>query len=300
MLTLGAMTSKRYICLLAGSDQSQTLYLALNELETQLPFLDDVVIDSDQLIPLENRDQVHTSLVMAKSIDQYKHQNLNWVMLTDVEELELPFGGILCEALGKLWELFDKLPTQYSKLALPVAYSDKSTVNRDKRITFYGGTFNPWHEGHQTCLDLCPREDIIIVLDHSPFKGKTRLGCPWVQYKNLAARFQETTYSVYPGHAGTKTPKPTATWIKQVPQPAKEFIIGDDNFLCIETWNQASELLNSLTTLFVIPRGHYQELAHKRKILLKDYPQLDIQILSHHPYEGVSSTQIRKQKLSKS
>ena len=92
-----------------------------------------------------------------------------WYYLDEVEKLGFNHGAILCEALGLIWTKLSINRLEASTITLPTAYSD-TNINWSSPVVFFGGSFNPWHDGRQACLDLCPNKNIVIVPDTNPWK----------------------------------------------------------------------------------------------------------------------------------
>lgn len=58
-------------------------------------------------------------------------------------------------------------------------------------VVFFGGSFDPWHEGHASCINLLPRElKLIVAPDRNPQK-------PLKEIKNLVAHFCELSNQIH-------------------------------------------------------------------------------------------------------
>jgi ADP-ribose pyrophosphatase YjhB (NUDIX family) len=221
-----------------------------------------------------------------------------WYYLDEVERLGFNHGAILCEALGLLW---NKLPVGYKNKiyqCAPDAYSSKN-IKWSEPVAFFSGTFNPWHDGHQACLDQCPNKNIIIVPDSNPWKVKGDRGgkrCHWQDYRELAHRFEKSEFAVFPGYFGIEEGNPTVSWYPYVDCEKKEFLMGLDSFFSFPRWKNVSTLLNSIEKLYVVPRftqerSDGKEVVEQIKKLKSD---IDIVFLNEHSFMNVSSTELRK------
>ncbi len=200
---------------------------------------------------------------------------------------ELNFDSIekemsFCDELGKT---FSFMPGGVGK---PPSWLLKSEVIDE--VIFYPGTFNPWHLGHRACLDLCPGKVIVIVPDFNPWKEGESRQRPWELVKDLLYRLRETDYSIYPGFLGKDSGNPTVDWLPQVKVKRKSLLLGDDSFLNLHKWKDATELVKHIATLYVAPRGANSSELEKQ---VHKFPNLNIVFLDHHDYEDVSSTGLR-------
>ena len=138
-----------------------------------------------------------------------------WYFLDEVETLGFNHGAILCEAIGGLW---GHMPTKFDmklKLSLPTPYGPDK-VKWFESVAFFGGSFNPWHEGHQACLDLCPNQNIVIIPDSNPWKVdhlSQSHRCFWHEFRSLADKFSNGPYAVFPGFFGSEKGNPTFDWV---------------------------------------------------------------------------------------
>ena len=221
-----------------------------------------------------------------------------WYFLDEVEKLGFNHGAILCEAIGLLWKNLPVSQKIEFNRKLPLAYSDKN-LNWYSPIVFFSGTFDPWHDGHQACLDLCPNKNIIIVPDSNPWKvqdNRREKRCHWQEYRQLAHRFEKSSFCVYPGYFGMEDGNPTVNWFPFIESPSKEFLIGLDSFFSFPRWKSVDVLLKTMTKLYVVPR-YTQNVADGKQIVaqIKSFKKdLEVIFLSEHSFMDVSSTELRK------
>lgn len=165
----------------------------------------------------------------------------------------------------------------------------------ENSVTFFGGSFNPFHEGHRACLDLCPENNILIVPDRNPFKELQHSENLYDDFHTLAEKLRNTKYSLYPGFLIKSEKNPTSSWLPLVKLKEKNFLIGDDSFMNLLKWKNPEVLMKALTKLYVVPRKFIKtDYARIEKELLKMNPQLEIHYLAEHPYMNISSTELRK------
>jgi nicotinate-nucleotide adenylyltransferase len=163
-------------------------------------------------------------------------------------------------------------------------------------VTFFGGSFNPFHRGHRACLDLCPEKNILMVPDCNPFKtGIDSTSNVYKEFLALALELKDTPYSLYPGFLGQNLPNPTASWLPFVKIKEKNFLIGDDSYMSLLTWKNPEAILKALTKMYVVPRKYGKDdyLKQEREVL-KLNPSLEVHYLADHPYKNISSTDLRK------
>lgn len=160
----------------------------------------------------------------------------------------------------------------------------------ENSVTFFGGTFNPFHEGHRACLDLCPEKNIIIVPDRNPFKDISE-----TDFHSLAEKLKDTPYSLYPGFLLKKEKNPTSSWLPQVKIKEKNFLMGDDSYMDLLKWKNPETIVKALTKLYVVPRNYKKsDYVKIERQLLEWNPKLEVHYLAEHPYMNVSSTELRK------
>jgi nicotinic acid mononucleotide adenylyltransferase len=167
---------------------------------------------------------------------------------------------------------------------------------------FFGGSFNPWHKGHQACLDLLPKEKICFILpDKNPLKEDS-IREPVVTSLELIRKIKFGPHHYFvPTFLIHNEKNPTITWVEKVHAafPAKQLalLIGFDSLKNIHNWVRAEELLNKLATLYVASRLEDDDERHKvAGPLMKLAPKLKIEFLGRHEFEKLSSSELREQK----
>jgi nicotinate-nucleotide adenylyltransferase len=241
------------------------------------------------LYPLEFRNSLEVRLDSAdlggthhdEWCDIYKLKNLS-----QLDQFNLLIG---------LGDFFKFMPLHSS---LPDGIIKKDILKQEIKdtVTFFGGSFFPFHLGHMSCMDLCPEKNIVIVPDWNPHKELRDKDNPFEDFMQLCQTLKDTPYSIYPGFFGRNRLNPTASWLPKVTIPQKNFIMGDDSFMNLLTWQDPKILLLALTKLYVVPRlfeENEYELQIKKVMELN--PKLSVIILPDHPYKKLSSTNIREQ-----
>jgi nicotinate-nucleotide adenylyltransferase len=207
----------------------------------------------------------------------------------DLEEVELADANqerLLCRFVAQFFPGFPGSKT--FSFCLPDSLSLDYSLSEE--LVFFPGSFDPWHEGHRACLDLCPCKNLVVIPDANPFKTQHN-NKPWQHYLTLK---EKLTRPVYPGFIGG--PKnPTSTWLPFVQAAKLSLLIGEDNFLCLDQWHEVDRLLKALHKLYVVPRKVRDTQSSKINEFIKEVnPDLLIERLDHHPFEDLSSTIIRE------
>lgn len=167
--------------------------------------------------------------------------------------------------------------------------------DRDEWV-FFGGSFFPWHSGHQACLNLLPDDKTCFVLpDRNPWKDVRDVD-PVLTTIELAGKVKfKSSQFLVPTFLLDQKKNPTVDWMtdlrRRYPEKKLSLLMGFDSFLNLPTWTRASELLTLLHTVYVASRMETDEEQARAAAAL---PGLKVIFLGHHQHEGVSSTSIRK------
>ena len=219
------------------------------------------------------------------------------VALKDFTPGPLHATGML-KALGHLYWPFSTSALDLKSKGIDLLLGPED-FKHDEELICFGGSFSPWHEGHGRALAaaklLHPSANIMVIPDHNPQKKITKTNLEiWEQWKTLAVMLSPR--SVYPGFLATMSANPTSSWFPQLPIKMKGLLIGGDSFLALKTWIKSSDILQSAGLIMVLPRGESDaDFAQASMQFKKEFPHLQIERLPHHPFEKLSSTQIRKQ-----
>jgi nicotinate-nucleotide adenylyltransferase len=240
------------------------------------------------LYPLEFRNSLEVRLDSARLGPE--HSDL-WC---DIHKLENLSDIDQYNLLIALADFFPFMPAHSSN---PHGWAPKEMLKGEisGSVTFFGGSFSPFHEGHMACLDLCPEKNIVIVPDCNPDKDLRDLANPLNDFFKICELVKEKSYSVYPGFIGRHRPNPTSGWLPKVNIPEKNFLMGDDSFMNLPHWIEADTVVRALTKLYVVPRTHHvSEYEAQVKKLKKINHELQVILLPDHPHKEVSSTKLRK------
>jgi nicotinic acid mononucleotide adenylyltransferase len=181
----------------------------------------------------------------------------------------------------------------------------EAEISLTSDVIFFGGTFDPWHEGHRACLELAPADMPVIVCPdrnpHKPLKSHDDITTFLLNIREKALRARSKKLFVYGGFLLKNEPNPTIRWIlwlkRHRPDIRPYLLIGFDSLEKIATWTDAKDLMKLLSGLMVVSRLEDDEdHAEASRWALEQNPQLKIRFLGHHAFEHLSSTQMRGQK----
>ncbi|MCB9093708.1 MAG: hypothetical protein H6621_01455 [Halobacteriovoraceae bacterium] len=203
---------------------------------------------------------------------------------------------------NKNQQSLDKLLSQWNRYFSKNSNDEKTQIVLKEKICFYGGTFNPWHDGHRTCIELFHKWDennnfsLIVIPDKSPWKTKSIPNSPWEQYTQVQENIPGEL--VYPGFLAKDGPNPTVDWLEIFHQQNSDkqlsFLMGFDNFSQIHRWKRFEDFIKLLDKLFVVDRQNKESIKNQQiKALKRISPSLEIIFLGPNPYEKLSSTALR-------
>lgn len=167
-------------------------------------------------------------------------------------------------------------------------------------IVFFGGTFNPWHQGHQACLNLIPKDKTLLILpDRNPQKELRELEPVYTLLQiSSRARLKDNQYLV-PTFLLEQKKNPTVEWVEKLkndfPTLNISLLMGFDSFSTLKTWIRTGDLLPKIHTIYVVSR--LEDDGDRRLALDEAHalgPHLNVIFLGKHEYENISSTDIRK------
>lgn len=165
---------------------------------------------------------------------------------------------------------------------------------------FFGGSFNPWHSGHQACLNLLPPAKTCFILpDINPHKETHDFELVSAVIELSAkARFSPNQFLV-PSFLIDKTKNPTVDWIqrmhKDFPKQKLSLMMGFDSFNTINTWTKASILFPLIHCIYVVSRLETDSMREEAiENVRKLSPGIKIELLGRHGFEEISSTEIRR------
>lgn len=237
----------------------------------------------------------HNENIFEISLSQSAY---SYSRLEELSNLSIDEAQAVCRLLASF---FDFMPTHVRGRHLHQlpAFIWKRKDCFPEEITFYGGSFHPWHQGHDACVRLFPHPESLLVLpDNNPWKSETRQTCPWTFFKDLALRYQHLDMSFYPGFLGTNDKNPTVSWLTVTTIQNKSLLLGDDTFQGLSRWYNIEELLKHLKKIYVVPRKmNVENYEDGLEFLHKEAPHIEVIRLPRHPFEHISSTEIRNIKV---
>lgn len=167
---------------------------------------------------------------------------------------------------------------------------------------FFGGSFHPWHKGHQACLNLLPEDKSCFVLpDRNPLKEvrEVHLVSTIIELASKI-KFHKNQFLV-PTFLLEEKANPTAHWLRRIrtenPEKKLSLLLGFDSLRTIHQWIDYKDVLADLNCIYVVSRlENDEERENVMESLVKLTPDLMIQHLGHHDFEGISSTDMRRRK----
>lgn len=213
-----------------------------------------------------------------------------WTSL--LPDLEPEYAEALVDLVGARYPVSKQFET------LQIGCPELAFTNTSDEWVFYGGSFNPWHHGHQACLDLLPEDKVCLVIpDRNPQKElrKTTPVCDVLQVSTLA-KFKKHQFLV-PTFVMEPKKNPTVEWIEKLhdefPTLKLSLLMGFDSFANLKTWVRPDDLLSILDTVYVVSRLEDDEDRALALDEAKARGLKNVVFLGKHPYEDVSSTEIR-------
>jgi nicotinate-nucleotide adenylyltransferase len=168
-------------------------------------------------------------------------------------------------------------------------------------LVFYGGSFNPWHEGHREAIRRVNDKHVIVIPDRNPLKpinpfslkeSEERIEADLAPHQRL-----------YTGFLSKKTHNPTQIWVSEIRQkyPHLEisFLMGFDNFAILDKWYRGDLLISDLNRLYVLSRNDNEEVKKLQTNKIKNQNKnLELIFLGAHAFEDISSTKLRENQIA--
>lgn len=205
-----------------------------------------------------------------------------WILVKDFPKLAFDHEAIVCEAFGALSGLF----TDELKVELP---KDFGRFESCGEIVFYGGSFNPWHDGHTECLRQCPVKNLVVMPDFNPWKSKDTRS-PFEVLRSTLEKISELGVACFAGFIGLEDANPTINWLEKISTKKVSLLVGEDNFAKFHLWKNYQLILKIVEKIYVLPRHHDHCTLHECDHILNSDK---IVFLGDHPYKDLSSTEVR-------
>lgn len=219
---------------------------------------------------------------------------MTWTSL--LPDLEPIYAEALVSLVGA------RYPVSQDYKKLEALCSDLIFINGSREWVFFAGTFNPWHKGHQACINLLPDDKLCFIApDRNPYKELREVSIVSEVLKvSTHARFKKNQFLV-PTFLLEQKKNPTIDWVlrlkEHLPGHEVSLLMGFDSFSELKNWTRSSELLPEINTVYVVSRLEEDE---DRRLALDEAharnQNLNVIFLGRHEFEGISSTEIRNKK----
>ncbi len=166
-------------------------------------------------------------------------------------------------------------------------------------ILFYGGSFNPWHDGHKEALLKVREKHVIVIPDRNPLKPINPFSLRESEDKIIGDLGVHQW--LYSGFLEKRAHNPTQAWIRSIKQEFPELeialLMGFDNFAILDRWHNADQLIQDLSRIYVLSRNDCPEIKKNQIDLVKEKNnRLETVFLGNHAFEDLSSTLLRQLK----
>lgn len=172
-------------------------------------------------------------------------------------------------------------------------------TNTSKDWVVFAGTFNPWHQGHQACLNLIPEDKVCLIMpDRSPEKDLRDVKhVTAILEISVKSKLRKNQFLV-PTFLLENKKNPTVEWVEKMkedfPDHKISLLVGFDSFARLNTWVRAESLIPKLDTIYVVSR--LEDDADRIKALDEVHAlsfDVNVIFLGKHEFEHYSSTDIR-------
>jgi hypothetical protein len=147
---------------------------------------------------------------------------------------------------------------------------------------------------------MIPDRNPMKSKDSSPSLNSISEENDWDKYKNLIKKTASLDWPllIYPGFLALpdRSANPTSSWASKLEGPFS-FLMGDDSFVSLPLWIKPELFLPKTKSIYLIARDEKEEEINKTKdYLSKIAPKLKVIFLGKHPFQHLSSTNLRSMK----
>ncbi len=195
-------------------------------------------------------------------------------------------------------QYFEVMQSLWSDYFKPFIENIGAKWQLPSQVTFFAGSFSPWHQGHQNCLELYQKHiSIPLVLAPDCNPQKSQMSIDPVKLRQLS--LQNPTLPLYPGFYLNQKANPSAQWLTELKQRRPDlkihWLTGFDQLANLTHWQAAEKLPTLIEKLYWVSRLENNE---QRQDALSKAQQLGFQTdqlihLGHHAHEELSSSQLR-------
>ena len=204
-------------------------------------------------------------------------------------DFSLEVQRFCCRILSSFWEIFPQKSAPLS-LKLPQCFTCPST----EELTFFTGSFLPWHKGHSHCILSSKAKGLIITPDNNPWKKGHHQKRPFDILRNIPKDILKGRH-LYVGFLSQGLPHPTAHWVCKIKKRKIALVLGDDSFMQITQWQNAELLIKALSRIIVIPRlASEEQISRQQKAVSSINKHLLIERTERNPYESLASSNLRR------
>lgn len=213
------------------------------------------------------------------------------------------------EHIQSLWsDYFEPLEDINARFTLPSS------------VVFYGGTFEPWHQGHQACIKLFqqqhPDKLVVLVPDCNPdkiflkntkaLKAQEALTKLVNDIKGQEGNGLKTIPPIYPGflmqkEKNTTFTNPTASWLTHLHLRYQKthnksltvgWLMGFDQLRSLPQWRQSHRLPSLIQDVYVVSRLESEQQREQTFVVLETcgWKKQQFHYLGKHQYEHISSS----------
>ncbi len=157
------------------------------------------------------------------------------------------------------------------------------SVVKEPEVIFFGGTFDPPHQGHRECIKVAAGRfkgaSFVIIPAFAPAGVDGKHKHPLLSFETRRRLCEVAFLDIFKSkkriiissvELGLPRPNYTISTLRtlKLKDPAKAcgFLMGEDQFSCFAKWREPREILK-LVSLVVVSRSYIEERTRKRNSL---------------------------------